>query len=78
MESRAATGVSVPAAVGGAIAGCVVVVIVIALLMFVIFTVWKRKRKWSIAAANEATRTNEYPMTNPIYKGKTDVSSSLT
>lgn len=70
MESRAATGVSVPAAVGGAIAGCVVVVIVITLLMLVIFTVWKRNRKWNIAAANGATRTNEYPMTNPMYKGK--------
>lgn len=67
----AASDTTVPAAVGGAVgAGCVVLVILTA-MMVVIFTVWrKRSKKWTIAAANGVAQTNEYPMTNPVYKGK--------
>ena len=71
MVSRAARSVSVLAAVGGAIAGFVVLAILIT-VMIVIFTMWKRNKKWTITATNGVARTNEYPMTNPIYKGKKD------
>ena len=76
MVSKAASNVSVPAAVGGAITGCVVLVILITVLI-VMLTVWKRNKKWTIAAANGVTPTNEYPMTNPIYKGKMYSNCSL-
>ena len=70
MVPSAASSMTVPAAVGGAIAGCIILVILITMTI-VIFTMWmKRNKKWTIGAANGVAQTNEYPMTNPIYKGK--------
>ena len=60
---------SVPAAVGGAITGCVTLVILITVTI-VIFTMWKRNKKWNIAgAASEGTHTTKHPIANPIFTG---------
>ena len=74
MVPSEASNASLPATVGGAVAVCIFLVMTVMLIVMVaaIAALWRRNRKWSIAASNGLPHANEYPTTNPLYTGKVD------
>ena len=67
----AASGQTVQIAVAGAVVGIVVVIILIVMVILTV-VLWRKNRKSVAIKANGRMQNNEYPLTNPIYRGKID------